>query len=46
VRSLLRKLCDLTSSIELLNAVPKVEKEADYERANAFDLLAVRITAG
>lgn len=44
VRSLLRKLCDLASSIELLEAVPKVEKEADYERMNAFDLLTVRFT--
>lgn len=45
VRSLLRKLCDLTSSIELLDAVPKVEKEAGYERENAYDALIVRITA-
>jgi cytochrome P450 len=45
VRSLLRKLCDVTSSIELLDAVPKVEKEADYQRQNAYEVLTVRFTA-
>jgi cytochrome P450 len=45
VRSLLRKLCEFTSAIEILEAVPKVEKEADYERHNAYELLSVRISA-
>jgi len=45
VRSLLRKLCALTTSIELLEVVPKLEKEADYERQNAYDALTVRMVA-
>lgn len=43
VRTLLRKLCELTSGIERLSAERKIEKEADYERANAFHQLTVRM---
>ncbi|MEX1048980.1 MAG: cytochrome P450 [Akkermansiaceae bacterium] len=45
VRTLLRKLCDLTSGIEKISGHRKLEKEADYERANAFHSLTVRLLA-
>ncbi|MBT8037910.1 MAG: cytochrome P450 [Verrucomicrobiae bacterium] len=44
VRTLLRKLCELTSSVKLIEATPKVEQEADYERNNAYESLTVQIT--
>jgi cytochrome P450 len=43
IRSLLRKLCQHTAGIELISAQRKVEKEVDYERANAFLELNVRL---
>lgn len=43
VRTLLRKLCELTSGIEKISGHRKLEKEADYERANAFHSLTVRL---
>jgi cytochrome P450 len=42
VRSLLKKLCELTSSIEILEAKPKIEREAAYERHNAYHTLRVK----
>ena len=45
VRTLLRKLCELTSTMSLIEATPKMEKETDYERQNAYESLTVKITA-
>ena len=46
LRTLLKKVCELTSSVELRSFKRKVEKEADYERENAFELLTLKLTAG
>jgi cytochrome P450 len=43
VRTLLSKLSQLSESITIVDAERKVEKEADYERVNAYDSLTVRI---
>ncbi|MFC7336630.1 cytochrome P450 [Haloferula chungangensis] len=43
VRSLLKKLCELTSSITILEAKPKIEREAAYERHNAYHELRVEV---
>ncbi len=43
VRTLLMKISELTRSIELLEEQRKIEKEADYERVNAYDSLTVKI---
>ncbi len=43
VKTLLRKLSELSESITLVAAERKVEKEADYERENAYDSLTVSI---
>ncbi len=43
VRTLLRKLCELTGGIETISAHPKVEREADYQRTNAYHELRVKI---
>ena len=45
VKTLLRKLSELTASVELVSEERKVEKEADYERVNAYDSLTVRLHA-
>jgi cytochrome P450 len=43
VRTLLKKLCQHTNGMTLLSAQRKVEKEADYERANAYHELKVQL---
>ena len=43
VRSLLKKLCELTSSITIVEAKPKIEREAAYERHNAYHKLLVEV---
>lgn len=43
VKTLLSKLSQMSESITLVNAERKVEKEADYERVNAYDSLTVKI---
>ncbi len=42
VRSLLEALTQRIDRIELLEAVPNVEREAQYERANGYETLKVR----
>jgi len=42
-RTLLKKLSEAVESIELLNEERKMEKEADYERANAYHTLTVKL---
>jgi cytochrome P450 len=43
VRTLLKKLCQHTNGMKLLSAQRKVEKEADYERANAYHELKLQL---
>lgn len=43
VRTLLKKLCELTSSVTKVSGHRKVEREADYERTNAFHTLTVKM---
>ncbi|BCM93737.1 steroid C26-monooxygenase [Abditibacteriota bacterium] len=43
VRTLLQKLCEMASSITILSETRNVEKEAAYERCNAYAELAVII---
>jgi len=43
VRTLLRKLTERVESIELVEAVSLIEKEARYNRANGFESLTVRL---
>jgi len=45
VRTLLKKLSEMTSSVTVIEAERKVEKEADYERANAYHTLTVKLAA-
>lgn len=45
VRSLLKSLCELVDSIEWIDEHRKVEKEADYERINAYHTLTVKLHA-
>ncbi len=42
VRSLLNQICAQVERLELLEAVPNVEKENAYQRKNAFQSLTVR----
>lgn len=42
VKTLLSKLGELTGSIELVDAERKIEREAAYERVNAYESLVVR----
>lgn len=44
VRTLLQKLCEQVEKIELLEAVPLIENEARYRRANGFESLTLRVT--
>ena len=44
VRSVLRVLCAKVEAVTLLEATPQIEREADYERRNAFELLTVKLT--
>lgn len=44
IRTLLSKLCELTSSVELVDFHRKKEEEADYTRENAFHALNVKMT--
>lgn len=43
LRSLLEVLCDTVGRIELLEVVPHIEKEAEYERTTGFDRLVIRM---
>ncbi len=43
VRSLLKQLCARVERITLLEAVPNIERESDYERRNAYHSLTVRL---
>lgn len=43
VRSLLKQLCARVERITLVEAVPNIEREADYERRNAYHSLTVRL---
>ena len=42
VRTLLKQLSSLVVAVDLLEMERKVEREADYERVNAYDSLTVR----
>jgi cytochrome P450 len=43
VRTLLKKLCELTARVEKISEHRKMEKEAGYERMNAFHSLTVKM---
>lgn len=45
VRALLKKLCELVSSVELISEKRKIEKEADYDRVNSYHALTVKLHA-
>ncbi|MEN8662170.1 MAG: cytochrome P450 [Lentimonas sp.] len=45
IRTLLKKLAELVTAVDLLDEHRKVEKEADYERENAYHTLTVSLTA-
>ncbi|MGJ8638120.1 MAG: cytochrome P450 [Opitutaceae bacterium] len=45
VRTLLKKLADLTKEVTKIDEHRKVEKEADYERVNAYHSLTVKLVA-
>lgn len=45
VRTLLQTLCDHTASITKISEHRKVEKEADYERVNAYEMLTLSLKA-
>ena len=45
LRTLLKKLCEHVSSVELISEKRKVEKEADYDRINAYHALTVKFHA-
>ena len=45
IRSLLKKLAELVSCVEHIDEHRKVEKEADYERINAYHTLTVNLQA-
>ena len=44
VRGLLEAVCDLVGRIDLIDALPRVEKTAAYERALGYDRLVCRFT--
>lgn len=41
LRTLIKKLAEMVSSISLIEEHPKIEREADYERHNSYHLLQV-----
>ena len=45
VRSLLEALIERVAKIEVLVAKPHIEREAEYERANGYDSLTVKLVA-
>lgn len=45
VRSLLEALTEHVAKIEVLVAKPHIEREAEYERANGYDSLTVKLVA-
>jgi len=44
-RELLGQLCGRVASLEILEAVPHIEREADYERRVGYSKLVLRMTA-
>jgi cytochrome P450 len=44
VRTLLEAVCDRVAGIELLEAQPRVERTASYERSLGYDSLVARFT--
>ena len=44
VRTLLKLLTERVQSIDILQADQRVEKEAEYERALAYDALKVKVS--
>jgi cytochrome P450 len=44
-RELLRQLCESIATIELVEAIPHIEREADYERHVGYEKLVVRMTS-
>jgi hypothetical protein len=45
VRSLLEALTERVAKIEVLVAKPHIEHEAEYERANGYDSLTVKLVS-
>ncbi len=45
VRTLLTKLSEMASSVTVIEAEGKIEKEGSYERANAYHTLTVKLKA-
>ncbi|BCX46265.1 cytochrome P450 [Haloferula helveola] len=45
LRSLVAALCDRVTAIDVLEAMPKIEREAEYERRNGYESLKVRMLA-
>ena len=45
VRTLIEKLCEMTTGIEVVSQKRNIEREAAYERANAYEMLTVRFEA-
>ena len=44
-RELLSQLCERVATLEILEAAPHVEREADYERHVGYERLVMRLTA-
>ena len=45
VRTLIEKLCEMTSGIAVLSEKRNIEREAAYTRANAYEMLTVKFAA-
>ena len=45
VRTLIEKLCEMTTGIEVVSQKRNIEREAAYERANAYEMLTVKFAA-